>query len=66
MGDLTDKFWKHGDRPDQVLSVVSDGVKDTAMSGWKGVFGREGVRAVSAYVYYLAGREVPEQLRKPL
>jgi cytochrome c oxidase cbb3-type subunit III len=66
VGDLTDKFWKHGDQPDQVLSVVSDGVKDTAMSGWKGVFGRDGVRAVSAYVYYLAGRDVPEQLRKPL
>jgi cytochrome c oxidase cbb3-type subunit III len=65
VGDLTDKLWKHGDRPEQVVAVVSNGVPNSAMSGWKSVFGADGVRAVSAYVYYLNGREVPEELRKP-
>jgi cytochrome c oxidase cbb3-type subunit 3 len=65
VGDLSDKTWKHGDRPEQVLAVVSAGVRDTAMPGWKAAFGPDGVRAASAYVYYLAGRDVPEELRKP-
>jgi cytochrome c oxidase cbb3-type subunit 3 len=65
VGDLTDRLWKHGDKPEQVLSVVTSGVKDTAMSGWKGIFSPQGIRAVSAYVYYLAGRDVPPALREP-
>jgi cytochrome c oxidase cbb3-type subunit 3 len=64
VGDLTDKTWKHGDRPEQVVGVVSAGVRDTAMPGWKGTFGPEDIRAVSAYVYHLAGRQVPEALRR--
>ncbi len=64
-GDLTDAEWKHGDQPDQVLLVVAQGVKETSMSGWRGTFGPEDLRAVSAYVYYLAGRKVPDALRAP-
>ena len=64
-GDLTDEEWKHGDQPEQVLGVVTQGVKDTAMPGWKGTFSPEEIRAVSAYVYYLAGRKVPESFRTP-
>ena len=64
VGDLTDEIWKHGDRPEQVVGVVSAGVRDTAMPGWKGTFGPEDIRAVSAYVYYLARRPVPDALRK--
>jgi cytochrome c oxidase cbb3-type subunit 3 len=65
VGDLTDRTWKHGDRPDQVLAVVSDGVKDTTMPGWGRVLDRQGVRAVTAYVHRLAGRDVPADLRAP-
>jgi cytochrome c oxidase cbb3-type subunit 3 len=65
VGDLTDRTWKHGDRPEQVLAVVAEGVRDTAMPGWGRVFGPSDVRAVSAYVYFLAGREVPPELRAP-
>jgi cytochrome c oxidase cbb3-type subunit 3 len=64
-GDLTDATWKHGDQPDQVLAVVTRGVKDTAMPGWRGTFSAEELRAVSAYVYYLNGRPVPKSLREP-
>jgi cytochrome c oxidase cbb3-type subunit 3 len=61
VGDLTDSTWKHGDRPEQVEGVVADGVKTASMPGWKTTIGAEGVRAVSAYVYYLAGRPVPDE-----
>ena len=62
-GDLTDDVWKHGSRPEQVLGVIRDGSKDTAMAAWRGILGDESLRAAAAYVYYLAGREPPESLR---
>jgi len=64
-GDLTDETWKHGDRPDQVLQVLSQGIKDTSMPGWRGTLGASELRAVSAYVFYLGGKKVPESLRSP-
>lgn len=63
VGDLSDDDWKHGDRPEQVLAVIGQGVKEAQMAGWSGVLGPEGVRAVAAYVYHLAGREVPAPIR---
>lgn len=63
VGNLTDDVWKHGDRPDQVRSVIAAGVKDAQMPAWLSILGAEGVDAVAAYVYYLAGREVPRELR---
>jgi cytochrome c oxidase cbb3-type subunit III len=65
VGDLTDADWKHGDRPDQVLAVVAQGVRDTAMPPWKTTLNDRALHAVTAYVYYLAGRPVPEALRAP-
>lgn len=65
VGDLTDKTWKHGDRPEQVLSVVAEGARNSSMPGWGRVLAADNVRAVSGYVYHLAGREVPAELRKP-
>ena len=63
VGDLTDRTWKHGDRPEQVEAVVAEGVKNTAMPGWNRTLGPDKQRAVTAYVYYLAGRDVPSALR---
>jgi cytochrome c oxidase cbb3-type subunit 3 len=65
VGDLSDARWKHGDRPEQVRAVIADGVKSAAMPGWKGSLTPDQIDAVSAYVYYLAGREVPPDLRAP-
>ena len=65
VGDLTDAEWKHGDRPDQVLEVVSQGVRDSAMPPWKTTLNNLELRAATAYVYYLARRPVPEALRTP-
>ena len=63
VGDLTDAQWKHGDRPEEVLAVVAQGVRDTAMPGWKSTLSDRDLRAVTAYVYYLAGRAVPQALK---
>lgn len=63
-GDLADDDWKHGDRPDQVLKVIRDGVADTAMPAWDGPFTPEQIRAVAAYIYSFSGRETPDQLRR--
>lgn len=65
VGDLTDATWKHGDRAEQVLGVVTRGVRDTTMPGWEGTLIPRELRAVSAYVYHLAGRAVPDPLRDP-
>jgi cytochrome c oxidase cbb3-type subunit 3 len=65
VGDLTDDRWKHGDRPEQVRAVIAKGIPNTRMEGWSHVLDPPELRAVAAYVYYLAGRPVPDELRNP-
>jgi cytochrome c oxidase cbb3-type subunit III len=65
VGNLTDNEWKHGDRPDQVIEVIDKGVPNTRMDGWGRVLDPPELKAVAAYVYFLAKRAVPEELRKP-
>ena len=55
--------WKHGDRPEQVLAVLANGVKDAQMPGWSGTYGPDDLKAVAAYVYQIAGKPVPDALR---
>ena len=55
--------WKYGDRAENALGVVANGVKGTAMSGWKTVYSEAELRAVTAYVYHLAGKRIPDALR---
>jgi cytochrome c oxidase cbb3-type subunit III len=65
VGNFTDATWKHGDRPEHVAEVIARGAPGTAMSAWKDVLEPQDIRAVSAYVFYLAGRPVPDSLRTP-
>jgi mono/diheme cytochrome c family protein len=65
VGDLTDREWKHGDQPEQVLAVIGQGVPDTRMDGWSRVLDPPELKAVAAYVYYLAKLPVPGGLRQP-
>jgi cytochrome c oxidase cbb3-type subunit III len=62
-GDLTDEFWKHGERPEQVMFVISQGVSGSRMDGWSKVLDPPEIRCVAAYVYFLANRPVPDELR---
>lgn len=63
-GNLTDDQWKHGDQPQDVLRVIRDGLQG-AMPGWDKTFGEPDQFALAAYVYYLAGREIPTDLLGP-
>ena len=62
-GNLTDAEWKHGDRPEQVGRVIDQGVVGTSMPAWGSILGPDGVGDVSAFVYFLAKRPVPAELR---
>lgn len=64
-GNLSDANWKYGDQPAQVLNVLRNGAPNSAMPAWKDSLTKEQLRAVAAYVYYLAKRDVPAQLREP-
>ncbi len=63
--NLAEDHWKHGDGPEQVVGVIANGVKDAQMPGWSGTYGPDDIKAVAAYVYLIAGKPVPEALRKP-
>ncbi len=64
VGDISDGKWKHGGKPEEVLSVISKGVGGTRMAGWGLVLEPSQLRAVTAYVYYLAKQPVAEVLRQ--
>lgn len=64
-GNLSDNEWKHGDRPDQVIDVITKGVLGTSMSPWKGEFTEDQIRAAAAYTYHLANQPIPQTLRHP-
>ncbi|WP_076343229.1 c-type cytochrome [Paludisphaera borealis] len=63
VGDLADGKWKHGDRPEDVVAVISRGVPDTRMSGWGQLLEDDELKAVAAYCYYLSKAPIPESLR---
>jgi cytochrome c oxidase cbb3-type subunit 3 len=63
VGNLTDGKWKHGGKPREVMAVISKGVDGTRMTGWGQVLEPSQLRAVTAYVFYLARQPVPEELR---
>ena len=62
--DLAGEPWKFGERPEQVLAVLEDGVKDAQMPAWAGILGPDDLKSVAAYVYHLAGKAVPASLRE--
>jgi cytochrome c oxidase cbb3-type subunit 3 len=64
VGNISDGKWKHGDKPAEVMAVISRGVEGTRMAGWGQLLEPQQLRAVTAYVFYLAKQPVPEGLRK--
>jgi cytochrome c oxidase cbb3-type subunit 3 len=64
VGNLSNGKWKHGDKPEEVLGVISKGVDGTRMTGWRDVLEPSQLRAVTAYAFYLARQPVPEVLRQ--
>ena len=62
--NISDGKWKHGGKLEEVLGVISKGVEGTRMAGWGLVLEPAQIRAVTAYVFYLARQPVPEVLRQ--
>ena len=65
VGNISDGKWKHGDKPQEVMAVISKGVEGTRMAGWGTLLEPSQLRAVTAYVFYLASQPVPREMRSP-
>jgi cytochrome c oxidase cbb3-type subunit III len=63
VGNLTVGKWKHGDRPQDVMTVIVKGVEGTRMTGLGQFLEPSELRAITAYVFYLAKQPVPVELR---
>ncbi len=57
--NLTDPYWLHGGRLEQVYTVVSEGVPSKGMLSWKRQLRPAELLAVSSFVGTLAGSEPP-------
>jgi len=57
--NLTDKYWIHGNQPEQIFHTVHDGVADKGMPTWGPQLGEEKVADVVAYVLTLHDTNVP-------
>lgn len=56
--NLTDAYWLHGGRPEDVYRTVHDGYPQKGMPSWSGPLGDEKVAAVVAYVMTIERTEV--------
>jgi cytochrome c oxidase cbb3-type subunit III len=63
VGNISDGKWKHGGKPEDVMRVISKGVEGTRMTGLGQFLEPSELRAVTAYVFYLAKQPVPAELR---
>ena len=61
--NLASDPWKYGEKPDEVLKVVANGVKDSQMPAWAGTYELPDLKAIAAYVYQIAHKPVPDALR---
>ncbi len=53
--NLTDEFTLHGDEYEDILRVVTNGVRDAAMPTWGQKLSKERISKVAAYVFSLKG-----------
>jgi cytochrome c oxidase cbb3-type subunit 3 len=56
--NLTDKHWLYGGKPVAIHKVVSQGVVAKGMPAWQRTLGAERVRALTAYLLTLKGRNL--------
>ncbi|HEY1960606.1 MAG TPA: c-type cytochrome [Polyangiaceae bacterium] len=57
--NLTDAYWLHGSKPENIFSTVHDGVPAKGMPTWGPQLGEEKVAVVVAYVLTLRDTNVP-------
>jgi cytochrome c oxidase cbb3-type subunit III len=57
--NLTDEFWLHGGKPENIFDCVHDGVTTKGMPAWGPQLGDDKVASVVAYVMTLQGTNPP-------
>lgn len=57
--NLTDEYWLHGGKPENVYACVHDGVPAKGMPSWGPQLGAEKVTAVTAFVLSIRNAHVP-------
>jgi cytochrome c oxidase cbb3-type subunit 3 len=57
--NLTDEYWLHGNKPEDVYTSVHEGVPAKGMPTWAPVLGEVAVDSVVAYVLTLRNTNVP-------
>lgn len=62
--NLTDRFWIHGSRPQDIAATVNNGMAEKGMPAWGPILGIEKVRQVTAYVLTLHGTK-PAVAKEP-
>ncbi len=55
--------WKYGAEPDNSLHIVRDGAPNSSMPAWKSAMTESDMKSVTAYLYYLAEKPIPDTLR---
>ena len=57
--NLTDAYWLHGNRPEDVYETISEGVPDKGMPAWDGTLSEEEQAQAMAFVLSLQGTHPP-------
>lgn len=57
--NLTDNYWIHGGKAEDILKVISEGVLDKGMLPWKDRFNADQLQALTAFVWSLNGTNPP-------
>lgn len=57
--NLTDSYWIHGGKPDQIRTVISKGVPEKGMLSWKAILKKEEITAAALYIMGLRGTKPP-------
>ncbi|MCC6276642.1 MAG: c-type cytochrome [Oligoflexia bacterium] len=53
--NLTDKFWIHGGKIEQIANTITNGVPAKGMVSWAPLMTKEEIQQVTVYVYSLKG-----------
>jgi cytochrome c oxidase cbb3-type subunit 3 len=57
--NLTDKFWIHGGKPEQIYATIFNGVVEKGMPPWGAILGEHKTRQLTAYIASLKGTNPP-------
>jgi cytochrome c oxidase cbb3-type subunit III len=57
--NLTDSFWLHGNRFEDIVSTITNGVPDKGMIAWKATLNPQKINQVAAFVMSIRGTNPP-------